>query len=163
VVGLDTNPELDLTIDGADAVQRGSLSLIKGLGGALLREKIVATASAEMTVIVDDSKLRGPLGTFCPVPVEISQFGWQSTARKLERLGATVTRRADPAATAFVTDGGNYILDCDFGEIVDAMALEQAICGLAGVLESGLFVGIASRVIIAGANGVTVLAPEHAR
>jgi ribose 5-phosphate isomerase A len=155
---LATHPKLDLIIDGADAVERGSLSLIKGLGGALLREKIVACASHRMTVIVDDSKLRGPLGSFCPVPVEIVKFGWQATFAKLVDMGAAAALRTGTDGAPFVTDGGNLIADCNFGEIADAAALAAGVKAITGVVESGLFIGIATQVIVASASGIHVLA-----
>ncbi len=148
---------LDLTIDGADAVQPGTLALIKGLGGALLREKIVAAASARMIVIVDDTKLRGPLGSFCPVPVEVTRFGWQATRRRLAELAGTAVLRCVAGGAPFITDGGNHIIDCDFGAIADAAQIQSQIRLIPGVVESGLFVGIATEVIIAGADGVKIL------
>jgi ribose 5-phosphate isomerase A len=154
---LAHHPVLDLTIDGADAVEPGSLSLIKGLGGALLREKIVAAASRRMIVMVDDSKLRGPIGSFCPVPVEVVRFGWESTHRKLAALAARAITRTGPDGHPFVTDGGNFIIDCDFGAIDDAAALHGTLKSLVGVIETGLFIGLASRVIVAGAGGIEIL------
>ena len=148
---------VDLTIDGADAVERGTLALIKGLGGALLREKIVAAASRRMTVIVDDSKLRGPLGSFCPVPVEVTRFGWQATRRKLGGLCRMAVLRIAAGGEAFVTDGGNHIIDCDFGAIADASAVERSLKTIAGVVETGLFVAIATEVIVASSQGIEVL------
>jgi ribose 5-phosphate isomerase A len=150
---------LDLTIDGADAVQRGTLALIKGLGAALLREKIVAAASRRMTVMVDDSKLRGPIGSFCPVPVEVTRFGWQATERKLVESGAKTILRHAADGQPLVTDGGNYIVDCDFGAIEDPGTLAVRLKQLVGVVETGLFIGIASTVIIASASGVEILKP----
>jgi ribose 5-phosphate isomerase A len=157
LVDFTTHDTLDLTIDGADAVEPGSLALIKGLGGALLREKIVASASRLMTVIVDETKLRGPLGSFCPVPVEVACFGWQATRRRLAALGAQAVLRSGPAGDPFVTDGGNHIIDCGFGTIADAPRLEREIKSIAGVVETGLFVGIATSVIVASAKGIEIL------
>jgi ribose 5-phosphate isomerase A len=148
---------IDLTIDGADAVDRTGLHLIKGLGGALLREKIVAAASKRMIVIVDDSKLTGAFGTRCPVPVETTRFGWQSTERLLTALGCETRLRLGANGEPFVTDGGNFVIDCRFGAIDDPEALAEEIKRLTGVVESGLFVGLATEVIIAGAGGVEVL------
>src|SRR6266851_1135883 len=117
---------LDLTIDGADEVQRSTLDLIKGLGGALLREKIVAAASRRFIVVVDQEKLVDRLGDHTPVPVEVAQFGWQATAAAIETLGAVpVLRQA--GGKPFVTDGGNFILDCRFGLIDDPRRTEQLI------------------------------------
>ena len=146
--------EIDLTIDGADEIERGSLALIKGLGGALLREKIVAAASRRLVIIADERKLVDHLGEHTPVPVEVSPFGWESVALQLGRLGGAVTTRRDRAGTLFVTDGGNMILDCAFGVIEDAAGLERRIREIVGVIESGLFIGRASLAIVAGERGV---------
>jgi ribose 5-phosphate isomerase A len=151
-----THSQIDLTIDGADEVELGTLHLIKGLGGALLREKIVASASQKLVIIVDESKLVEHLGTKTAVPVEVVPFGWQATKNKLEDLGATVNLRIGEE-TAFVTDGGHYILDCQFGAIPDPALLEKQIAQTVGVVESGLFVGMTSQVIVAGAAGIRVL------
>jgi len=148
--------ELDLTIDGADEVELGTLDLIKGLGGALLREKIVAAVSDRFVVIVDHEKLVDRLGEHAPLPVEIVQFGWQATAAALERLGAKPQLRG-AAGQPFVTDGGNFILDCHFGAIEDPQATEQLINSVVGVVENGLFVGRSSMVIVASENGVDML------
>jgi ribose 5-phosphate isomerase A len=143
---------LDLTIDGADEVAHGTLHLIKGHGGALLREKIVASASARLVIVADDSKLVDRLGTF--VPVEVVTFGWQTTQRRLEELGAAVTPRLAGDGKLFVTDGGNITLDCRFGTIDDPAALERSITTLVGVIDCGLFVGLATQVILAGDSGI---------
>ncbi len=148
---------IDLTIDGADAVERTHLHLIKGLGGALLREKIVAAASRRMMVMVDETKMRTPFGTFCPVPVEVTRFGWQATQRRLIDLGAEPKLRPGPDGQPLVTDGGNFIIDCQFGAIADAADLAGRIKSIVGVMESGLFIGIATEVVIAGAGGISVL------
>jgi ribose 5-phosphate isomerase A len=148
---------IDLTIDGADEVERGSLNLIKGLGGALLREKIVATAGDRLIIVVDEEKLVGQLGDHTPVPVEITQFGWQATAAKLKKLGADPVLRHASEDHPFITDGGNYILDCRFGKIADSASLEQQIGMTVGVVESGLFIGRSTAVIVATATGVEVL------
>jgi ribose 5-phosphate isomerase A len=148
---------IDLTIDGADAVDRTRLHLIKGLGGALLREKIVASASRRMMVMVDETKLAEPFGGHCPVPVEVTQFGWQATERRLAALGAIPKRRPRADGQPLVTDGGNFILDCDFGAIADAATLADRIKSLVGVIETGLFIGLATEVIIAAPGGVSVL------
>ena len=157
---LEQTPELDLTVDGADELD-GNLRLIKGGGGALLREKIVASASDRMVVIADESKLVQRLGAF-PLPVEIVAFGWQATLNKVRALaneygceGEISLRgtQADP----FITDGGNYILDCAFGAIADPDGLAIALSVLPGVAEHGLFIGIASTAIVAGADGVEII------
>ncbi len=152
LVDFATHPEIDLTIDGADEVHTGTLELIKGLGGALLREKIVAAASRRMTVIVDGSKLVPALGTV-RLPVETVPFGWQVTAERLRREGADPALRGgldDP----FRTDGGNFILDCAFPAIADAAALECRLKAITGVVETGLFIGLASTVIAGTADGL---------
>jgi len=149
-------PSLDLTVDGADEVAP-NCDLIKGLGGALLREKIVAAASRRLVIIVDEAKLVPVLGSGAPVPVEVVPFGWQSTARALAALGADYTLRLDGNEKPFLTDGSHYILDCRFGPIGDPATLEARLARTVGVVESGLFVGMASQVIVAGAAGVRVL------
>jgi ribose 5-phosphate isomerase A len=145
---------IDLTIDGADEVERGTLNLIKGLGGALLREKIVAAASDCLAIIVDGTKLVDRLGTRTSVPVEVVAFGLEVTRESLEVLGASVRPRMSPAGQLFVTDGGNRILDCNFGRISDPARLEERIRHIVGVVESGLFVGRADPVFVADAAGI---------
>ena len=147
--------QIDLTIDGADEVERGTLNLIKGLGGALLREKIVAAASHRLAIVVDGSKLVDRLGTHAPVPVEVVAFGLEATRRvtrsaRRQRSGCAYRRRAQP----FVTDSGNRILDCDFGRIADPARLEERIRRIVGVVESGLFISRADPVFVADAAGV---------
>ena len=146
--------QVDLTIDGADEVERGTLNLIKGLGGALLREKIVAAASRRLAIIVDGAKLVERLGTRAPVPVEVVAFGLEATRAALEVLGAEARLRLSPAGEPFVTDGGNRILDCSFGPIADPARLEERIGRVVGVVESGLFIGRADPVFVADAAGV---------
>jgi ribose 5-phosphate isomerase A len=146
--------QIDLTIDGADEVERGTLNLIKGLGGALLREKIVAAASRCLAIIVDGSKLVDRLGTHAPVPVEVVPFGMEATQAALEALGASVRLRLSPGRDPFVTDSGNRILDCGFGPIGDPAKLEARIGAIVGVVESGLFIGRADPVFLADASGV---------
>lgn len=148
---------IDVTIDGADEVERGTLHLIKGLGGALLREKIVAAASDRLVIVVDEEKLVDRLGDHTPVPIEVTQFGWQATAARLEALGATPVLRHAHEDHPFITDGGNYILDCRFGNISDPPTLERRIIEIVGVVESGLFVGRSSAVVVASEGGVEVL------
>jgi ribose 5-phosphate isomerase A len=158
---LDDYPELDLTVDGADQVD-GALRLIKGGGGALLREKIVAAASKRMIVIADSSKYAERLGAF-PLPVEVVPFGLAATRRHIARAGAALGRqpqialrtRADGAA--FVTDGGHYILDCAFETIDAPEALAAALHSIPGVVDHGLFIGLASAVILAGGDGLKTL------
>lgn len=146
--------QIDLTIDGADEVERGTLNLIKGLGGALLREKIVAAASRHLAIIVDGVKLVDRLGTRAPVPVEVVAFGLEPTQAALEALGASVRLRLSPAGEPFVTDSGNRILDCGFGPIADPARLEERIRRVVGVVECGLFISRADPVFVADASGV---------
>jgi ribose 5-phosphate isomerase A len=157
---LDEHPELALTIDGADEVELSSLNLIKGRGGALLREKIVASAGKRLIIIVDESKLVERLGSHFAVPVEVVPFGWTSTARKLEALGAKITLRSGADGKTYLTDGGHYIVDCAFGPIASPAKLEADLNSVVGVVEHGLFLGMASQVIVAGQNGVQVLKPR---
>jgi ribose 5-phosphate isomerase A len=150
---------LDLTIDGADEVALGTLDLIKGLGGALLREKIVAAASNRLIIVVDQEKLVERLGEHTPVPVEVTKFGWQVTAVALARLGCTPQRRYTSGEQPYVTDGGNYILDCRFGPLADPSIIERRIAKTVGTVESGLFVGRTAIVVVASTSGVEVLIP----
>lgn len=150
---------LDLTIDGADEVQLGTLDLIKGKGGALLREKIVAAASRRLVIVVDQEKLVEQLGERTPVPVEVTQFGWQATAVALARLGCAPERRYQAGEQPFVTDGGNYILDCSFGPLTDPRAVEMNIAMTVGAVESGLFVGRCAMVVVASTTGIEILTP----
>jgi len=156
------HPRLDLAIDGADEVERATLNLIKGHGGALLREKIVAAASERFIVVVDDEKLVGRLGERAAVPVEVVQFGWQATAAALQRLGAEPELR-QTEGRAFVTDGGNFILDCRFGTIERPADTEQMINMTVGVVENGLFVGRSSAVIVASNSGIDIMTPSPKR
>ena len=146
--------KLDLTIDGADEIARDSLNLVKGLGGALLREKIVAAASERLVIIADEPKLVSGLGGTAPVPIEVVDFGWQTTAVRLIRLGANPVLRTQADGTAFRTDGGNLILDCDFGPIADPAGLERTLGDTVGVVETGLFIGMATTALVATPGGV---------
>ena len=157
---LDKVPFLDLTVDGADQLD-DQLRLIKGGGGALLREKIVATASERMIVIADASKRVARLGEF-PLPVEVARFGLAATRNMLSALAAEVgcegeIRLRSDGVQPFVTDNGNYILDCAFGRIDDPEALDAALKRVPGVLENGLFLGMADAAVIAGPDGVVVI------
>jgi ribose 5-phosphate isomerase A len=145
---------LDITIDGADEIEIGSLSLIKGLGGALLREKIVAVASDRLVIVADGRKLVDRLGATVPVPVEVVPFGWETTADRLRRLGTEPQPRRSADGRLFCTDGGNRILDCRFGAIADPVALDLAIGQTVGVVETGLFIGIAKLALVATDSGV---------
>jgi ribose 5-phosphate isomerase A len=146
--------QIDLTIDGADEVERGTLNLIKGLGGALLHEKIVAAASRRLAIIVDGAKLVDRPGTRAPVPVEVVAFGLEATRAALEMLGARAQLRLSSAGKPFVTDSGNRIVDCSFGPIGDPARLEERLGRVVGVVESGLFIDRADPVFVADAAGV---------
>jgi ribose 5-phosphate isomerase A len=153
---LAERPELDLTIDGADEVDP-ELNLVKGLGGALLREKIVASVSRRLVIVVDASKCVDRLGTRAPLPVEVDPFGAAAQERFLAGLGGEPSLRRGPDGEAFVTDGGNLILDCRFADgIPDPAGLERRLDGRPGVLENGLFLGMASAVVVAAAGGIEV-------
>ncbi|MGO4497807.1 ribose-5-phosphate isomerase RpiA [Paenibacillus sp. 2RAB27] len=142
--------EIDVTIDGADEVDP-DWHLIKGGGGALLREKIVAFSSKKLIIVVDESKVVAQLGAF-PLPVEVVKFGYELTIRKLRALGCEpMVRVAD--SQPFVTDNGNYIIDCQFASIPSPVELHQAINGIPGVVENGLFIGMASQVIVGYKEG----------
>ena len=158
---LDAEPQLDLTVDGADEVDE-ELRLIKGGGGALLYEKIVACASDRMIVIADASKRVPVLGAF-PLPVEVVPFGVAATRQMVELLAADagcsgeIKLRSGADGRPFVTDAGHYILDCAFGRIEEPDALDEALKLIPGVVEHGLFLGLADIAIIAGPEGVAVL------
>jgi ribose 5-phosphate isomerase A len=157
---LDEHPAIDLTIDGADEVELGPLNLNKGRGGALLREKIVASASRKLVIMVDESKLVERLGSHFPLSVELIPFGWSVAARKLEALGAKVALRSGSDGKPYVSDGGHYIVDCAFGPIASPAKLEFELNSLVGLVEHGLFLGMASQVIVAGSDGIRVLLPR---
>ena len=158
---LDETPQLDLTVDGADEFD-DARRLIKGGGGALLREKIVAAASRQMIVIADATKQVSTLGAF-PLPVEIDRFGARSTRLQIERsardlgLAGDLTPRAAATGGPFITDGGHYIVDCAFGAIPEPEALAARLVAIPGVVEHGLFIGLASAILIAGADGIRML------
>lgn len=157
---LDEMPELDLTVDGADEFDP-ALRLIKGGGGALLREKIVAAASSKMIVIVDESKAVEMLGAF-PLPIEVNPFGLRSTEIAVRRASASlglegpITLRMTKEAP-FVTDGGHFILDASFGRIPDPRALSNRLHDVPGVVEHGLFIGLAHLAVVASADGVRIV------
>jgi ribose 5-phosphate isomerase A len=158
---LDETPELDLTIDGADEVGPG-LALIKGAGGALLREKIVAAASARMVVIADRSKLVPVLGRF-PLSIEVNRFGLSATTREVEQVASRqgaeggVKLRLTASGDPFVTDGGHLILDAFFGRISNPEALSTALHQVPGVVEHGLFLRLCQRAYVAGDDGVETI------
>ena len=157
---LDEHPIIDLTIDGADEVDP-NLDLIKGGGGALLREKIVAQASRREIIVIDESKLSPSLGTRWPVPVEAVPFGLRSQVDYLESLGARVRLRKTRHGDRFTTDQGNLILDCDFGAIADPENLASKLEARAGIVEHGLFLGLATEVIVANAKGIRRLTRDR--
>jgi len=153
MMGDDLPEDLDVTIDGADEVDP-EMNLIKGGGGALLREKIVAQVSQREIIVVDETKPSPQLGTHWPVPVEVIPFGWSSQARFLEALGARYTIRKGQDGAQFVTDSGNMILDCHFGPIANARELADALAKRAGIVEHGLFIGLTTDLIVAGPQGI---------
>jgi ribose 5-phosphate isomerase A len=155
LLGFDQVTELDLTIDGADEAD-ANLNLIKGGGGALLREKIVASLSRRVVIIADSTKQVERLGAF-PLPVEVVPFAWQPIAERLRRLGAVPELRTTEAGTPFVTDERNHILDCDFGTIEDPVRLAGTLNGLPGVMEHGLFVGLADVLVVGHGTGTRVI------
>jgi len=150
---LDEHPVIDVTIDGADEVDP-NLDLIKGGGGALLREKIVAQASRREIIVVDESKLSPALGTRWPVPVEVIPFGWRSQISFLESLGASVSVRQTCDGKRFVTDQGNLILDCNFGPLQQPTLVARELSQRIGIVEHGLFLGLTTDVIVAGKDMV---------
>ncbi len=146
---LGKHPNLDLAIDGADEIVEGPLHLVKGAGGALLREKIVESSAKELIIIADASKLVAQLGTKMPLPVEVIPFGWEATAKRIEILGGKPVLRE-----GFKTDGGHLILDCSFGPIDDPLALASSLDSTVGVVEHGLFLGMATQAFVATPNGI---------
>jgi ribose 5-phosphate isomerase A len=149
--------EIDFAVDGADEVQLETLSLIKGHGGALLREKIVAAASRRMVVVADETKLVQRLGSLVSVPVEVVQFGWQATGSRMVRNGWNPSLRLGPDKQPFVTDGGNYVMDCALGPIAEPKEIACAIEHIVGVVGHGLFLGLASEAMIGSREGVKIL------
>jgi|TARA_B110000902_G_C14075029_1_gene500813 ribose 5-phosphate isomerase A len=149
---------IDLTIDGADEID-ADLNMIKGGGAALLREKIVASASREVIIIVSSEKFVHQLGSF-PLPVEVIPFGWQVIFKQLETLGGSPDLRLKQGQ-ALRTDQGNYIIDCQFSQIIDAVQLEQLLNMIPGVVENGLFTGLCSRMIMA--DGDKIVLKEHGK
>ena len=158
---LDEEPEIDLTVDGADEIDQ-NLRLIKGGGGALLREKIVASASEMVVIIADQSKLVERLGAF-PLPVEVVPFGYKVSLAMIEDIAdelgleGTVRQRLGEDGKPFVSDGGNFILDCSFGVLDDPEVLAELLPFTPGVVDHGLFIGLADQAVIAGENGVRLI------
>jgi ribose 5-phosphate isomerase A len=153
LTSLDEHPTVDVTIDGADEVD-SNLDLIKGGGGALLREKIVAQASRREIIVIDESKLSPALGTRWAVPVEVTPFGWRSQVLYLESMGARVSVRQDRSGKSFLTDQGNLLLDCDFGPLPDPSKLAARLDARTGIVGHGLFLGLATDLVVANAQGV---------
>jgi len=145
---------IDLTIDGADEIGEADLSLIKGMGGALLREKIVAVTSRKLVIVADETKLLPRLNGRAPVPVEVVAFGWESTRVRLTALGCRPVLKRDAEGKPFHTDGGNLIMNCKFDALDDPAALERALSLVVGVVESGLFLGLATTALVASRDGV---------
>jgi len=156
-VDLGDTPRVDLTIDGADQVEEETLDLIKGEGGALLREKIVACASDRLIIIVHGAKLVQHLAAHGILPIEIVPFGWQVTARRLSKLGAQPTLRKAADGSPFHTDSGNFIVDCAFHESVSPPSMAEALDHVVGLVEHGFFIDLASEVHVAELGGVRVL------
>jgi len=158
---LDQTPRLDLTVDGADEIDP-ELRMIKGGGGALLREKIVATASDRMVVVADESKLVSVLGAF-PLPVEVVRFGVMATIGLVEAIAAeagchgSITLRSGGGEAPFVTDNGNYVYNCRFDGIDDPRGLDRELRGIPGVVETGLFLGLATKAVVAYPDRTAVL------
>lgn len=163
VASLAEAPRLDLTVDGADEVSP-DVDLIKGMGGALLREKMVAQASDRLVIIADDSKFVERLGTVSPLPVEVVDWGWAGHVSLLEERGAEVEVRKFEDGPPFKSDNGNLILDCRFeGGIPDPAGLEAELRSRAGIVETGLFLAMAERALLAGADGVRTVQAAGSR
>jgi ribose 5-phosphate isomerase A len=147
---LDEHPEIDIDIDGADEIGP-KLNLIKGGGGALLREKVIASASKKMIVIADSGKIVPVLGKF-PLPIEVISFARAVVEKKIVSLGASAKLRTRPGGSTYITDNGNWILDCNFGKIADPPALALALSQIPGIVEHGLFIGLAAYALV-GSDG----------
>ena len=160
LVGFDTHTSIDICIDGADEIKRDTLDLVKGLGGALFREKIVASAAKRLVIIADAEKLVDWLGSKSKVPVEITRFGWELTCARLAKLAESAERRILADGEAYVTDGGNYIIDCAFGPIADAGDMNRHLLNIVGVVETGLFVNMAQLALVADGTGVARYQPK---
>jgi ribose 5-phosphate isomerase A len=159
---LDDLPRLDLTIDGADEVDP-ELDLIKGLGGALLWEKIVASVSDRLAIVVDDSKLVDRLGARSPLPVEVIPFGWRTATTVAWELGSDPHLRLGPGGQPFTTDGGHFIVDCRFPDgIQDPIQAQGRFLRCPAVVDTGLFLGMADTVVVAGADGIRILSRKEA-
>ncbi len=164
LVALDAVDHLDISFDGADEVTLPGLDLVKGHGGALLREKLVALASRRRIILADETKVVAALGAGTAIPVEVEVFGWRHTARRLAALGCEVTRRPldgaqadDPTAEPFITDGGHYTLTLVFATAPDPTTIAPRLKATPGVVDHGLFLGMTERVYIGGPDGVRIL------
>jgi ribose 5-phosphate isomerase A len=149
-----TDTPVDLTIDGADEIGETDLSLIKGMGGALLREKIVAVTSRRLVIIADETKLSRRLSGRVPVPVEVVAFGWESTRARLTALGCRPVLKRDARGEPYRTDGGNMIFNCKFDTLPDPASIERTLSMVVGVVEIGLFLGLATTALVASPTGV---------
>ena len=155
LIDIEENTEIDLTIDGADEVD-SFLNLIKGGGGALTREKIIAYHSKKEIIVVDETKIVKKLGVGVPLPVEVTKYGWKATKKTLEEIGCTSVLRTI-MDEVYITDNSNYILDCEFGKINEPDILEKEINSIPGVIENGLFVGLVDEVIVGSKQGIITL------
>ncbi len=156
---LEENAVIDITIDGADEVD-SNLNLIKGGGGALTREKIIAYNSKKVIIVIDDSKVVKCLGIDIPLPVEVVKFGWTSTKKTLEEFDCKVELRKVMGDEPFITDNSNYILDCEFERIENPAQFEIEINSIPGAVENGLFIGLVDEVIVGGKQGISTLNKE---
>jgi ribose 5-phosphate isomerase A len=154
------HPEIDITIDGADQVEIGSLNLIKGLGNALLGEKIVARSSKKLIIVIDERKLVDCLGNRTPLPIELVPFGWEITEKIIAQYGCETELKMDSNKKALLTDGHHYILNCKFSKIENARKLDKDLKLITGVIETGLFLNMADSVIVAQQSGVVTLQRE---
>ena len=162
LVDLQEVSHIDLTIDGADEIDRETLALVKGLGGALVREKLVAVASAYVVIVADATKMVDRLGIRHAIPVEVLPFGWRIPAERIAALGGKASLRTIPIDSApFVSDNGNYILDVKFGPIERPAELAHSIKSLTGVVDHGLFIDIADRAIIGISGGIEEFIPNR--
>lgn len=159
LITLEENPVIDVTIDGADEVD-SNMNLIKGGGGALLREKVIAFNSKKVIIVIDDSKVVKALGIDIPLPVEVVKFGWTSTKKTLEDFGCNVVLRKIMGEEPFITDNSNYILDCEFERIAEPEQFEVDLNNIPGVVENGLFIGLVDEVIVGGKQGILTLDKE---
>ena len=154
---LEEQPKLDLAIDGADEIELSSLNLIKGAGGALLREKLVEVSAEKLIIIADSTKKVDKLGSKFALPVEIVRFGWKSIFSRVESVGCNPVLRTVEGGDPYITDEKHYILDCQFGPMDDPVAIADALKGTAGVVEHGLFIDMVHEAIVATDSGIEVL------